>query len=154
VADPAPPPGPPGGRPWQKPQAYRGESLGLPASGSGSIPPGGARVGAFLVDSIASGLVAALFVPHHSDVAKSLPGLWSLVPFALDYLIGVLVAGRTLGMYLFGLRLVRVDRDAAIGPGRILGRTVLLALLVPALVFDRDGRGLHDRIADTAVVRA
>jgi hypothetical protein len=26
-------------------------------------------------------------------------------------------------------------------------------LLVPAVVFDRDGRGLHDRYTDTAVVR-
>ena len=25
-------------------------------------------------------------------------------------------------------------------------------LLVPALVMDRDGRGLHDRLTDTAVV--
>ena len=31
--------------------------------------------------------------------------------------------------------------------------TALLFLLVPALVFDRDGRGLHDRYSDTAVVR-
>jgi uncharacterized RDD family membrane protein YckC len=35
-----------------------------------------------------------------------------------------------------------------------LVRTVLLFLLVPAVVFDRDGRGLHDRLSDTAVVRA
>ena len=57
-------------------------------------------------------------------------------------------------MYLFGLRLIRVDRAVAVDPVRILVRTVLLFLLVPALVFDRDGRGLHDRFSDTAVVRA
>jgi hypothetical protein len=28
-----------------------------------------------------------------------------------------------------------------------------LCLLVPALVVDADGRGLHDRLTDTAVVR-
>jgi uncharacterized RDD family membrane protein YckC len=77
-----------------------------------------------------------------------------LIPFALDYLIGVLVAGRTLGMYLTGLRLIRVDRDAAVDPLRILARTALLCLFVPALIFDRDGRGLHDRLTDTAVVKA
>ena len=38
--------------------------------------------------------------------------------------------------------------------GRALVRTALLCLLVPAVVFDRDGRGLHDRLTDTAVVRA
>ena len=33
-------------------------------------------------------------------------------------------------------------------------RTALLLLLVPALITDRDGRGLHDRAAGTVVVRA
>ena len=33
-------------------------------------------------------------------------------------------------------------------------RTALLVLLVPALVYDRDKRGLHDRAAKTVVVRA
>jgi len=129
------------------PQAYRGEQLGLPRTGPGSIPPAGGRVAAFVVDAVAAGLVAALFV-------RGLPGSWSLIPLALDYLLGVLVAGRTLGMYLFGLRLIRVDADEPVGPARILVRTALLFLLVPALVFDRDGRGLHDRVAETAVVRS
>jgi hypothetical protein len=33
-------------------------------------------------------------------------------------------------------------------------RFVLLCLLVPALVTDRDGRGLHDKAARSVVVRA
>lgn len=137
------------------PQAYRGERLGLPQSGRGSLTTTGPRLGAFVVDAIASGLVAALFVPHHGGVGGNLPGSWSLIPLAVDYLLGTLVAGRTIGMYLFGLRLIRADRPTeAVGPGRILLRTLLLFLLVPAVVFDRDGRGLHDRLSETAVVRA
>ena len=138
------------------PQAYRGEKIGLPATGRGSLATTGPRLLAFLVDAAASGLVAALFVPHHGGdtAADRLPGSWSLIPFVLDYVIGVLVAGRTLGMYLFGLRLIRVSRDVAVDPLRIVGRTFLLLLLVPALVFDRDGRGMHDRLTDTAVVKA
>jgi hypothetical protein len=27
-------------------------------------------------------------------------------------------------------------------------------LLIPAVIWDRDGRGFHDRLTDTAVVRA
>lgn len=141
--------------PMTAPQAYRGEKIGLPASGRGSLAPTGPRLGAFLVDAVASGLVAALFA-HRSggSFADRLPGSWSLVPLALDYVVGVLIAGRTLGMYLFGLRLVRVAPGAAIDPLRAVVRTLLLFLLVPALVFDRDGRGMHDRFTDTAVVRA
>jgi uncharacterized RDD family membrane protein YckC len=137
------------------PQTYRGERLGFPESGRGALAPTGPRLFAFLVDAIASGLVAALFVPHRGgSFADRLPGSWSLIPFVLDYVVGVTITGRTLGMYLTGLRIVRVSRDVAVEPLRIVARTALLCLLVPALVFDRDGRGMHDRMTDTAVVRA
>jgi uncharacterized RDD family membrane protein YckC len=137
------------------PQTYRGERLGFPESGRGALAPTGPRLFAFLVDAIASGLVAALFVPHRGgSFADRLPGSWSLIPFVLDYVVGVTITGRTLGMYLTGLRIVRVSRDVAVDPLRIVARTALLCLLVPALVFDRDGRGMHDRMTDTAVVRA
>jgi uncharacterized RDD family membrane protein YckC len=137
------------------PQAYRGARLGLPEQGPGSLATTGQRLGAFFVDAIASGLVAALFVQlaHGRGAVGHLPGSWSLIPLSLDYLVGTLVAGRTLGMYLFGLRLVRVDRVAAVDPGRAVVRTALLFMLLPAVIWDRDGRGLHDRLTDTAVVR-
>lgn len=141
-------------------QTYRGQRLGLPESGQASLAPPGTRVAAWIVDAIASGLVAALFVnafaPRDADhdLAARLPGYWSLIPFAVDYVVGLLVAGRTLGMYLFGLRVIRVDRNEAVNPWRALLRTLLLMLFIPAVVFDRDGRGLHDRYTDTAVVRS
>jgi hypothetical protein len=142
--------------PVTAPQAYRGEKIGLPAAGRGSLASTGPRLLAFIVDALASGLVAALFVRQHhgGSLADRLPGSWSLIPFALDYIVGVLVAGRTLGMYLIGLRLIRVGEDVAVDPLRIIGRTALLLLFVPALIFDRDGRGMHDRLTDTAVVKA
>jgi uncharacterized RDD family membrane protein YckC len=138
------------------PQAYRGERLGLPESGPGSLSTTGQRLGAFVVDALASALVAALFVQalHPGrGVAGHLPGSWSLIPLAVDYVAGLLLAGRTLGMALVGLRVVRVDRDAPVNLWRAVLRTLLLFLLVPAVIWDRDGRGLHDRYSDTAVVR-
>jgi len=124
---------------------YRGQRLGLPAVGPGSLAPFGRRLAAFAIDSAASALVAAAFV-------RGAPGQWSLIPWALDYVIGMLVAGRSFGMYLTGLRIIRVDADAAVGPRRALARTALLALLIPALIRDSDLRGLHDRITATAVI--
>lgn len=139
------------------PQAYRGQRLGLPADGPGSLCTTGQRLGAFVVDAVASALVAGLFVAathSSSDAAGRLPGSWSLVPLALDYLVGLVAGGGTLGMYLVGLRVVRVDRPARLGILRTAARTLLLVLLIPAVIWDRDGRGLHDRLTDTAVVRA
>jgi uncharacterized RDD family membrane protein YckC len=139
------------------PQAYRGQRLGLPETGSGSLSTTGVRLLAFIVDALASALVAALFVQifrHGGGTTAKLPGSWSLIPLALDYVAGLLLGGRTLGMYLLGLRVIRVDRPLPVGPVRAILRTVMLFILVPAVVWDRDGRGLHDRFTDTAVVRA
>jgi uncharacterized RDD family membrane protein YckC len=142
------------------PQAYRGERLGLPESGPASIGSSGPRAAAFVVDLIASVLIAGLMVQifhhgHHHDLTSRLPKSWSLIPFALDYILGMLVAGRTLGMHLFGLRIIRVDdQTQPVNPWRAVLRTFLLMLFVPAVVWDKDGRGLHDRYSDTAVVRS
>ncbi|MCW2496760.1 RDD family protein [Jatrophihabitans sp.] len=142
------------------PQAYRGESIGLPESGPASLASSGPRAGALLIDAIASILIAGLVVQifhhgHSHDLTTRLPKSWSLIPFALDYIVGMLVAGRTLGMYFCGLRIIRVDdQSQPVNPWRAVLRTFLLMLFVPAVVWDKDGRGLHDRYSDTAVVRS
>jgi uncharacterized RDD family membrane protein YckC len=103
---------------------------------------------------VVSALIAAIFVHHDgkSGIESHLPGQWSLIPLCVIYLGGILLRGRTFGMYLLGLRIIRVDANLAIGPGRALVRTLLLILLLPALFLDRDLRGLHDRFTDTAVI--
>ncbi len=136
------------------PERYRGERLGLPATGHGSIAPFGRRVLAFVLDVLASSLVAGLFVRRKDlpGIAGHLPGQWSLIPLAVDYVIGLVLLGRTLGMFLTGLRVVRVDRAVPIGPLRAAARAALLMLLIPAVVIDGDLRGLHDRLTDTVVI--
>jgi uncharacterized RDD family membrane protein YckC len=68
------------------------------------------------------------------------------------YIGGLLLAGKTLGQHLLGLRVVRVDRTAAVTPWRAIVRTALLVILIPAVIVDKDGRGMHDRVTDTAVI--
>ena len=96
--------------------------------------------------------MAGLFVRH--GTTGHLPGFWSLLPLAIDYVVGMTLAGQTLGMRLLSLRVIRTDQPVAVGLGRALLRTFLLIILVPAVVFDRANRGLHDRVTDTAVVYA
>ena len=60
-----------------------------------------------------------------------------------------------LGLYLkvvFGMRLAHPEPGARLALWRAVVRTALLILLVPALLVDADGRGLHDRLTGTAVV--
>jgi uncharacterized RDD family membrane protein YckC len=107
----------------------------------------GSRLGAFVTDIVLSALVAGLFT------APQLPRNWSLVAFLAEYVVFGAAFGQTPGMRLFGLRLVRVGRPVRVDPIRVVARTALLALLVPAVIWDADGRGLHDRFTQTAVVR-
>jgi uncharacterized RDD family membrane protein YckC len=128
-------------------QRVRGASLGLPADGPGSLAGFGSRMGAFLVDAVGSALVAGLVT------APALPGNWSLAAFAAVTVLTLVTVGQTPGMRLFGLRLAHPRQGQRLAPWRAVVRTALLCLLVPALVVDADGRGLHDRLTDTAVVR-
>jgi uncharacterized RDD family membrane protein YckC len=112
----------------------------------------GRRLIAYAVDSLASALIAALFVPELDDGRR---GVLTLVVLVLEYLVLASLTGQTLAMRLLGLRIVRlVAPDRPPGLLAIAVRTALLVLLVPALILDRDGRGLHDKAAGTVVVRA
>ncbi|HSV65979.1 MAG TPA: RDD family protein [Mycobacteriales bacterium] len=131
----------------------RGRRLGLPAEGPGSLAPLGPRVGAYAVDVLLSALVAGLLT------APDLPRNWSLVVFFGSYTFFTATFGQTPGMRLCGLALTRVDGGPRVGLWRVgfpraVLRTFALLLVVPALIWDADRRGLHDRITGTAVVRA
>ena len=128
-------------------QRVRGAALGLPPEGPGSLAPFSTRVGAFLIDALGSALIAGLFT------APRLPGNWSLLAFAVLTVGSLVVFGQTPGMRLLGLRLAHPRQGERLALWRAVVRTALLMLLVPALVVDFDGRGLHDRLTDTAVVR-
>jgi uncharacterized RDD family membrane protein YckC len=125
----------------------RGASLGLPADGPGSLAAFGTRVGAFCVDALGSALIAGLFT------APALPGNWALAVFAAATVVTLVAFGQTPGMRLLGLRLAHPRPGQRLAAWRAVVRTALLCLLVPALLVDSDGRGLHDRLTDTAVVR-
>jgi uncharacterized RDD family membrane protein YckC len=125
----------------------RGASLGLPADGPGSLATFQSRVGAFLVDAAGAFLVAGLVT------APDLPRNWSLVAFAAITVVTLVAVGQTPGMRLVGLRLAHPRQGERLALWRAVVRTALLCLLVPALIVDSDGRGLHDRLTDTAVVR-
>jgi uncharacterized RDD family membrane protein YckC len=124
----------------------RGAALGLPAEGPGSLAPFGRRIGQYFIDAVASGVVTALFT------APAAPRLWSLLTFGVLTAGFLVLTGQTPGMRLLGLRLAHPHPKQRLALWRAVVRTGLLMLLVPALVVDSDGRGLHDRLTQTAVV--
>jgi hypothetical protein len=58
-------------------------------------------------------------------------------------------------MVLLGLRVVRLDRPEKAGVGLLwtLVRTLSVFFVIPALIVDRDSRGVQDRASRTVVVR-
>jgi uncharacterized RDD family membrane protein YckC len=134
--------GPGGGGRSPEPQQYAGQRLGLPASGPGSLAGFGARVVAYLIDSLACAVISyGLFRDQ----------LWTVAIFAVEVLLLTAVAGGSAGQIVRGLRVVRLD-GRPLGLPRAALRTLLLCLLIPALIWDRDGRGLHDKAAGSIVV--
>ena len=75
-------------------------------------------------------------------------GIW-----VVQHLLLVATLGMTYGHRLMRLRVVRDDGAKYPGLAKAAIRTVLLALVIPAVVWDGEGRGLHDRAAGTRLVR-
>ncbi|GAA4888337.1 RDD family protein [Actinomycetospora straminea] len=130
-------------------EGHPGERLGLPERGPGSVATLGRRGAQFLLDALIASLLAGLFT------YPALPQNWSLLTWALIMVVPVAIVGATPAMVLLGLRVVRLDRPEKAGVGLLwtLVRTLSVFFVIPALIVDRDSRGVQDRASRTVVVR-
>jgi uncharacterized RDD family membrane protein YckC len=137
----------------QETDRYPGERFGLPAAGVGSVAGMGRRLVALLVDCVLATLITLLFVhvqptnPHAVQTLNS----WSLLTWFLITVISTSAFGMTPGMVVLGLRVARLSGRPMLGPIRAIVRAVLVALIVPAVIWDVDRRGLHDKAVGTIV---
>ena len=122
---------------------YPGERLGLPQSGPGSVAGIGRRLGALMIDWLMCTAIA--LAAFHNQY-------FTIVVFAVEIYVLIALTGFTVGKRLLGLRVVRLD-GKPVGLLWALVRTILFLAVVPPLVFDQDQRGLHDKAANTAVIR-
>jgi uncharacterized RDD family membrane protein YckC len=123
----------------------------MPQRGPGSLARFGRRLIAVSVDWFLSNLIAAGFMSYRLGHG----GQGSFKPLAVFVLMNLLLVGTlgsTIGHRLLGIRVVRVG-GASAGPVLAVIRTVLLAVVIPAVIWDRDTRGFHDKIAGTVTVR-
>ncbi|MBO0776169.1 MAG: RDD family protein, partial [Actinobacteria bacterium] len=110
-----------------------------------------------LATLIATGVVSVLAggrgAPAQGDTILHQTQWWTLLIFAVMVWLLTALTGLTVGKRILGMRVVRLD-GRPVGLGWSLVRTVLLLAVVPPLFTDRDQRGLHDRAANTVVIRS
>ncbi len=140
------------GAPVETSGPHPGERLGLPATGVSSVAGLGRRFAALAIDwLLAYGIAGLLSGPGALDdpnLSWSVLGIWYLLTA-----VPVAVFGASAGMVALGIRVASLDSSAVIGVPRALLRTAMIALVLPPLARDEDGRGWHDRATRTVVVR-
>ena len=124
-------------------QRWPGERLGLPESGPRSIARLGRRLGALVIDWGLSVVVSVAFFQYDA--------LATLAIFATTQVLFLVFVNGSIGHVVFRMRVVPLA-GGWIGVWRPLVRTLLLCLVIPAVVWDRDQRGLHDKVAGTVLV--
>ena len=122
---------------------YPGQRLGLPETGAGSVAGVGRRLGALVIDWLICEVIA-LAVFHNQYL--------TIVVFAVEVYVLTATTGFTVGKRLLGQRVVRLD-GKPVGFGWSAVRTLLFLAVIPPLAFDADLRGLHDKAANTVVIR-
>ena len=123
---------------------WPGKRLGLPESGPRSVGRLGRRVLALAIDWGIAVLVSVAFF-HYDPWA-------TLAIFAIAQAVSLLTLNGSIGHLVTGLRVVPLA-GGYLGIWRPLVRTVLLCVVIPAVIWDRDQRGMHDRLIGTVLVR-
>ena len=138
----------------QRPDAdtdYPGRRLGMPQRGPGSIGRFGRRLAAIFIDWTLCQLIAYAFTGNGFG-RGSAGSWWPLLIFGIENVVLLSTLGSTFGQRLLALRLLSMNGGRATLL-QVLLRTALLCLAIPALIWDRDQRGLHDKAAKTVLVR-
>ena len=124
--------------------SYPGERLGLPETGTGSIARPGRRIAALAIDWACAVVISIAFFSYDA--------LATTVVFSIVQILFLPTLGGSPGHRLLGLRL-QLAGGGWVGLWRPIVRTVLLCLVIPAVIWDADQRGLHDKAAGTVLLR-
>lgn len=149
---------------------YRGNRLGLPESGPGAVPDVTRRLAGLALDwllatLIAMGAIKVGLIGQGLALAAERGGepealaltnfttLSTLVVFAAMNILLLTLFGTSIGRRLVGVGITATGERSWPWFVSMTVRTLLLCLFIPAVIYDRDTRGLHDRAAGTVSTR-
>jgi hypothetical protein len=106
-----------------------------------------ALIASFIVRGAPEGASDAMFMSASVSRSFATWGIFVLLQILAIAIIGGSIGHRLLGCYVAPLR------GGWVGFWRPVVRSILLALVLPAIVWDSDQRGFHDKVAGTVLLR-
>jgi hypothetical protein len=116
----------------------------------------GRRLLAITIDWLASYAIAFAFFAGGGSYAERIEGTRFLTPliFVAEYAILIALTGASFGHRLLRLKVVDFSHGGVPNIRQVLIRTGLMALVITAITYDEDGRGIHERFSQTKLARA
>ena len=111
----------------------------------------GRRMLGVLIDWLMSYAIAIGFFV---EFGESSMGAVVFLIFTVQYLIFTMLGGATPGHRIMGLKVVRFSDGGMPTPAQALIRTGLLVLIITAITFDQNGRGINERLSNTVLVKS
>ncbi|MGI8576315.1 MAG: RDD family protein [Nocardioidaceae bacterium] len=136
----------------QTEQIYPGQRLGLPETGSGAVAGWGRRALALAIDWALSMLAVAAFIGPAVWSSQGVARWAPLTVFAFEVWILTTLLGGSAGQIVTRV-VVRRTSGSPLDIIRALVRTLLICLVVPPVIYNRDQRGLHDLLVDSIALR-
>ena len=116
----------------------------------------GRRLAAISIDWLASYAIAFAFFAGGGTYSERVVGTRFTTPliFILEYAILIALTGSSFGHRILKLKVVNLANGGLPSIRQVLIRTVLMALVITAITYDEDGRGIHERLSNTKLERA
>ena len=92
-------------------------------------------------------------IPNGPDYGTQSNSLLTLIVFATEVTLFTWMMGSSFGQRIVGLRVIDFYSDSNPTFVQSVFRTFLIVVLVPPLLADAEGRGLHDRLAKTKIIK-
>jgi len=110
----------------------------------------GKRILALIFDW-ASAILVVQVIPNGPDYGTQSNSFLTLLIFATEVTLFTWMMGSSFGQRIVGIRVRDLVKDSNPTLVQSLIRTLLIVVLIPPLLADAEGRGLHDRIAKTKI---
>jgi uncharacterized RDD family membrane protein YckC len=114
----------------------------------------GRRMAALLIDWLTSYAIALGFFAGGGSILDRAPSARFpvLVIFFLQITVLITLTGSSFGHRLMKMKVVRFSDGGPVRLPQALLRTTLVCLVVTAITFDDNGRGVHERLSNTRLI--